>query len=136
RWGLPLLRRLAVTPDGKHLAAAGFWTDSTLLIPTVCVWDLTDGRPAPAFSAPDVPSSRASVVTGAAFNPRGDLFAATYEGGQFSGIHVWDVATRRLKQTLRPDLGDVHNVCFSADGKYLACACLGGVALFDTEAFQ
>ncbi|MBI1914627.1 MAG: protein kinase [Planctomycetes bacterium] len=136
RWGLPLIRRLAISPDGKYLAATGFWTDSVLVVPTVCVWDLADGHPASAFVAPDVRSSRGSGWTGAAFSPRGDLFVATYEGDKSNGVYVWDVATRQLKQTLRPDLGDVHNICFSADGKYLACACLGGVALFDTEAFQ
>jgi len=76
------------------------------------------------------------MLRGEAFSPRGDLMATGFVDGDSAGILVWDVATRKVKQTLRPGFGAVFNVCFSADGKNLACACNEGVALFDTVDFH
>src|SRR5262249_42661399 len=73
---------------------------------------------------------------GVAYSPRGDLLAAGFQGENSEGVLVWDVATRKVRQTLRPGLGGVYHVCFSADGKSLACACREGVALLDTVDFH
>ena len=62
--------------------------------------------------------------------------AAGLAGGDLDGVLVWDVATRELRRTLRPGFGEVYDVGFSADGKYLACACREGLVLFDTADFE
>src|SRR5262249_14203610 len=104
--------------------------------PAIAVWNLADGSVAPAFSVTGASSVGASLGRGMAFSPRGDLIAAGSAGVSFEGVIVWDVATRQVRQTLRPGFGAVYHVCFSPDGKYLACCCDQGVALFDTVDFE
>jgi WD40 repeat protein/serine/threonine protein kinase len=132
-WELSPVFRPAVSTDGKHLAALHL---AAISVPAISVWNLADGTRAPAFAASGVSSAGVSLFVSAAFSPQGDLLAAGYGGADSHSVLVWDVATRKVKQTLRPDLGQVTHVCFSADGKNLACAGLDGVALFDTVDFQ
>jgi WD40 repeat protein/serine/threonine protein kinase len=132
-WQLPPIFRLAVSPEGKHLAALHF---SFISVPAISVWNLADGTRAPAFAASGEPSAGVSLFLSVAFSPQGNLLAAGYSGTDSNGVLVWDVATRTVQQTLRPDLGQLTHVCFCADGKNLACAGLDGVALFDTVDFQ
>jgi WD40 repeat protein/serine/threonine protein kinase len=134
-WEFPPIYRLAVSPDGTQLAAS-FGRVPAFSGHAIPVWNLADGSPAPPFSASGTPLARASLLTAVAFSPRGDLLAAGFGGGNSDGVLVWDVATRKVQQTLRPELGGVWHVCFSADGKNLACGCYEGVALFDTVGFQ
>jgi WD40 repeat protein len=134
-WGHPPISWLAVSPDGTQLAAC-LGHASAISDPAISVWNLADGSPAPAFSTAGAPSARASRLWGVAFSPRGDLLAAGFAGDNVDGVLVWDVATRKVQHTLRPGLGAVLHICFSADGEYLACACNEGVALFDTVAFE
>jgi WD40 repeat protein len=130
-WEFPPISRLAISPDGTRLAAS-FGGAPTNLVPGIMVWNLVDGSPASAFFAADALSARTSWQGGLAFSPRGELLAIGFNRDNFDGVLVWDVETRKVKQALRPDLGAVGNVCFSADGKHLACAGYQGVALFDT----
>ena len=122
--------QLAVSQDGTLLAACSPSRQA------ITVWNLTDGSLAPAFHAPDGVPAGASMLTDVAFSPHGDLMAAGLAGRNLDGVLVWDVPTREMRRTLRPGFGAVFNVCFSADGKYLACACRDGLALFDTADFQ
>lgn len=132
QWEFPPIYRLAVSPDRTQLAACFRHVPATAG-PAIFVWNLADGSPAPAFSAANALSAGASMLRGVAFSPRGDLMAAGFEGANSRGVLVWDVATRKVKQALRPDLGAVYHVCFSADRRNLACGCYEGVELFDTE---
>jgi WD40 repeat protein/serine/threonine protein kinase len=133
RWEFPPILRLAISTDGKHLAASHL---SATSVPAISAWSLVDGTGAPAFPKPAVLPADVWLFVSVAFSPRGDLLAASYGGSDSHGVLVWDVATRQLKQTLQPDLGRIFHVCFSADGKTLACAGLGGVALFDTVEYK
>jgi WD40 repeat protein len=135
QWEFPPIIRLAVSTDGKHLAASHF---SLTSVPAISAWSLAGGTGTPAFAKSGVRSTDVSFFLSVAFSPQGDLFAASYFGpdGVSHGVLIWNVATGQLKQTLLPDLREVTHVCFSADGKNLACAGLGGVALFDTVEFQ
>ena len=137
-------RQLAVSQDGTLLAACSPSSRA------ITVWNLTDGSLAPAFHAPDGVPAGESTLTDVAFSPRGDLMAAGLAGGDLDGVLmaagladgdldgvlIWDVPTRKMRRTLRPGFGPVFNICFSADGKYLACACRDGIVLFDTADFQ
>jgi WD40 repeat protein/tRNA A-37 threonylcarbamoyl transferase component Bud32 len=133
QWQLPPILRLAVSSDGKDLTASHVPAFSA---PAISAWSLADGTLAPAFPTSGVLPADVRLFIGEAFSPKGDLFAASYLGRNSNGVLVWNVATRQLKQTLLPDLGQVTHVCFSADGKSLACAGLDGVALFDTVEYQ
>jgi WD40 repeat protein len=135
RWELPLVYRLAVSPDGTQLAGC-LMNARTLSDPAISVWNVADGGPASPFSTADAATAGMSGLWGIAYSPRGDLMAAAFEGGNSGAVLVWDVKTRKLKQSLRPELGAVLSVSFSGDGKNLACGCYEGVALFDTVDFQ
>ena len=123
---LPLARTGRCSPPSPGTPVGG----------AVSLWNLGDGTPARPFHAADAPSNWASILSSVAFSPRGDLMAAGLAGGNLDGVLVWDVATRELRRTLRPGFGDVFNVGFSVDGKYLACACREGVVVFDTANFE
>jgi WD40 repeat protein len=128
----PAIAQLAVSQDGSLLAAFG----QSQLGGTFSLWNLADGKLAPEFHAAGAPSKWASMLRSVAFSPRGDLMAAGLAGGNMNGVLVWDVATRELRRTLRPEFGEVYHVSFSVDGKYLACACREGLVLFNTADFE
>jgi WD40 repeat protein len=73
-----------------------------------------------------------STFRHAALSPRGNLLAGVGE----RKLYVWDFATQKLLQTLDPDLGPCHCVAFSPHGRFLACGCEEGTAVFDTGEFQ
>jgi serine/threonine protein kinase/WD40 repeat protein len=144
QWDFPPISRLAVSPDGTQLAAC-FRHVPAVSAPAIAVWNLADGSPAPVFSTAAAPSARALTLGAVAFSPRGDLLAAGFvmaegfeksERGSAGGVFVWDVASRKVKQALRIEFGAASTVCFSADGKNLACAGADGVAVFDTVDFE
>jgi WD40 repeat protein/serine/threonine protein kinase len=135
QWKVPPVLDLNVSVNGEHLAAC-LSHRSVLSVPAISVWNLADGTPGPALSLPGAPSADILLWTSVAFSPRGDLVAAAFRGVNSNGIVLWDAATRQPRTTLRPELGEIFNICFSADGKSLACAANGGVALFDTADLQ
>jgi eukaryotic-like serine/threonine-protein kinase len=69
----------------------------------------------------------------AAFSPRGDLLAVACHKGNASGLLLWELGTRNLRGFLGAGLGRVQAFEFSPDGTRLACACIEGVAVFDTS---
>jgi WD40 repeat protein len=71
-----------------------------------------------------------------ALSPDARLLAAGYQSKDKHGILVWDVATRKVKQPLAPDLGHVFAVGFSPDGRFLACAGMWGMTVYETLGFQ
>ena len=111
---------LEYTPDGRHLATAGF--DGT-----VRVWDIATGDPVRVFR-PGPPT-----MTSVAFSPDGTYLAASQGVGGFatkdSGVVIlWDWRADREVRRLQGQAGGVHSVAFSHDGRRLAAAGYGGAA--------
>src|SRR5262249_46209264 len=117
---------LALTPDGKHLAAC------TANGTTISVWNLTDGTRETPFRG-----SQGERLICLACSSRDNLLAAgCYHQGRH-GILVWDVASRQLKPVVLPSLDQVAQVVFSSDGRYLAATCCdAGIVVYDTATFQ
>jgi WD40 repeat protein/serine/threonine protein kinase len=98
---------LAFSPDGRHVASAGFDF-------TVRVWDATTGKEVQALKDHDWP------VFGVAFSPDGRHVAS---GSGDSTVRIWDWTTGKELRALRPGhAGRVLGVAFSRDGKLLASA--------------
>jgi WD40 repeat protein/serine/threonine protein kinase len=113
-WGL------AYTPDGSHMATAGF--DGT-----VRIWDIATGDPVRILRP------ARSSFTSVAFSPDGTCLAAAQGGGQFaaqdSGVVIlWEWRTDRELRRLERQTGGVHSIAFSHDGRRLATAAYNGTA--------
>jgi len=98
---------LAFSPDGGHIASAGYDF-------IVSVWDATTGEEVRAFKDHDWP------ICGVAFSPDGRHLASC--GGD-STVRVWDWTTGEALPVLEPGHASrVADVAFSRDGKLLASA--------------
>jgi WD40 repeat protein len=95
-------KAVAVSPDGKHVAAGG---DDRL----VRVGAL-GGEPAA------LKGHRSTILT-VAFRPQGGMLAS---GGKDNVIRLWDVATGAQGKTLEGHRQGVSSVAFSPDGQHLA----------------
>jgi WD40 repeat protein len=124
---------LAFSPDGKTLACAGAWNDSSFLPGNfvvqgvemtpkkgylVLLWDTTTGKEIRRFEG--LKDNLKSVV----FSPDGKTLAAASRDGR---IALWDVATarERLFIVAHPSLTDTSStsaagLAFSPDGQTLA----------------
>ena len=114
------VRKIAFSPDGQFLAAAG---ESGRLDPKtrkfltgdVTVWDVTTGRVVRSFQSE--PGTGSAVALGA----RGKLLARALGDG---AIEVWDLSTDRSVITLpgspESNASEVHAIAFSPDGDTLA----------------
>jgi WD40 repeat protein len=106
-----IIDSIAWSADGKTIATASF--DNT-----VQLWDAKRGANVGVL---DVPGAHA-----VAFSPNGKVLAAGSSGGfgrnglRGEGVHLFDVATRKILATL--DNGGVYSVAFSPDGPTLACS--------------
>ena len=98
---------MAFSPDGRHLASAGFDF-------TVRVWDATTGKEVQALKGHDWP------IHGVAFSPDGRHLASCSAD---STVRVWDWTTGQELRVLEPrHAARVESVAFSRDGKLLASA--------------
>jgi WD40 repeat protein len=122
--------RLAFSPTGKWLAAAGRYMDDDIRVPdpTVRLWDMETGQLRHVFHRGD----GEKPVWGLAVSPDGKRLAVARLDGTLT---VWDVKTEReignYRGTPRPVEGwrSVSGLVFSPDGKQLLALEPGGGAL-------
>ncbi len=99
-------KNVALTPDGKRLAAPG--DDHS-----VNVWDPQTGELIGSFR---VHSSR---ILSIAFSPDGRRIVSSAEGHPFA-VKVWDAHTGKMELTLQGHTNNVGTACFSSDGQRIA----------------
>jgi WD40 repeat protein len=128
-----LTERLAISPDGRLLAAG--WTDlrRTERIGEAMVWDAETGREVRRLGG------HTEVVLCVAFSPDGRTLA-TVGSKPFppparpGEVKLWDVATWKEIDRFRPPLGVVVGLTFSPDGRQLALAGTdGSLVLWDVK---
>lgn len=96
--------RLAISPDGKTVGAAGDAHE-------IALWHTSQPGP------PIILRGHSLWVASLAFSPDGKLLASASSDGK---VGLWDVATQRNIQFLRGHNGGAWSVAFSFDGKTLA----------------
>lgn len=105
-----LVHAVAVSPDGKTLATAGF--DNT-----VKLWDIS---PDGSLKEKKVLTGHTGPVYAVAFNPKDDKVVAT--ASQDKTARIWDAADGKMKLELKGHTDIVDAIAFSPDGKALATA--------------
>ncbi len=93
---------MALSPDGKWLAAGG-WTDDN----EIRLYDFASGRLVALLKGHE------NVVDGLAFSPDGRHLIS---GSKDETIIIWDIETKRLKHRLKGHRDDIYAVGFTADG--------------------
>jgi WD40 repeat protein len=97
------IRSLALSPDGRVLAAGGYGC--------IQLWHFG------ASSVPKCLESRDPNVDSLAFSPDGSILAA---GGDDHAVQLWNTRTGRARSTLNGRTGSVEALAFSPDGQTLA----------------
>jgi WD40 repeat protein len=110
------IAKLAVRPDGQHIAAA--CEDGVLRI-----WDAKSGSALAALTRHT--DERGATLLDLAYSPDGSLLAATAGDGVTT---VWDGRTWRLVHSLPNPRASGRSIAFSADGRLLAAGFVGGTA--------
>ncbi len=101
--GIRISSRFDLSPDGKHMVAAGAG---------LSFFDIATGKLERSID-------ESELLADVAYSPDGRLIA----GVSFDGwIGLWDAATGRRGKTLVGHRGEVHRVEFSRDGKRLVSA--------------
>jgi WD40 repeat protein len=100
-----VISSLTFSPDGKHLAVASCSLPSEET--RIRLREIATGRIGRTITA-----AKLSTI---AFSPDSRSLAVA-EGP----VKIWELATGKLQQTLKPAHGDVSHLAFSADGKILA----------------
>jgi WD40 repeat protein/tetratricopeptide (TPR) repeat protein len=105
---------LDFSKDGKFLASGSY--DGTAIIWSTETWAATRTLQNPDKNSPSGPVDR-FMVSDVAFSPDGKTLAMASRSGN---VHLWDVATGELLETLKGHSGTVRAVGFSPDGRTLA----------------
>jgi WD40 repeat protein len=116
---------LAFDPEGRVLYFCSRRADG------VTALDLTGGKPTTVFRGP-----KREHFYRTALSRDGKRLAAAFDPTEGDIVLVWDVATHLVVGRMTPGLGPVNDLVFSEDGKRLACACDGGVAVFDAPDYR
>ena len=104
---------LAFAANGKTLlSAAGIW--GTQQPGEIRRWDVATGRQLPAL-----PQAHPLAIRAIALHPDGKTLASASEDRT---VKLWDLETRKVRETLRGHTSFVHAVAFSPDGRTLATA--------------
>jgi WD40 repeat protein len=98
---------VAFAPNGRLLASGG-------LDNRVILWDAVHGK-----YLTDIPSLGTTSVRSVAFGPDSDLVASAGDGEAPVAIPLWSTASRKEIGRL-PGHGDVRQIVFSPDGRWLA----------------
>jgi WD40 repeat protein len=136
----PTINSLAISPDGKQLAASLFFapTASHTLPRIIALWNLADGTQAACLG------QEKEWLFSPVFSPAGKCLAAAYcrtirEGNSTTtqhGVLVRNLDRSSARRDLPLDTSCILKADYSPDGKILACTCAKGLALFDTATFQ
>ena len=116
---------IALTPDGATLTVV------SALATSVAMWDIATGTLTGRLTVPG-----REQLTCLAISPNGKQLATGYRGPDGQGALIWEIATRKIERAIAPDLELVLGITFSPGGRWLACSCSEGVALFDTSEFR
>lgn len=107
-----LVHSLALSPDGKLLASAGF--DDV-----VKVWEFPSGKLLRELKAKDGKDGHTAPVYCVAFNKDGTLLASSSHD---KTIRLWNPADGKAIREIKGHGGLVDSITFSPDGKLLASA--------------
>ncbi|KKO17953.1 MAG: hypothetical protein BROFUL_03361 [Candidatus Brocadia fulgida] len=114
---VPMIGRIAISPDGKYLAFPSGFNIEVLEVPSLKQVRTMKGHE--------------NLVPGLAFDPDGKYLAsASFD----KSVILWDFATGMKKDTFEVHEDKVWSVAFSPDGKYLASGSVDkSVLLWDIE---
>jgi WD40 repeat protein len=116
-----LIVKFAFSPDGKTLASASY--DGT-----VKLWDFAARREIATLTVEGL-----RLLSTVVFSPDGNTIATAGKPLD-SPLRLWDVATGRLKTTLKRQRGNIVAVVFTPNGKGLVSASGATAVLWDVPA--
>lgn len=114
-----------LSPDGRHAFASAKGE------PRVRRWNLETG-----VADAEYRGDAGELFVRSVLSPDGDLLVGADRAADVDGIVVWDVAERKVVRKLPISRQGIVDVAFSPDGAYLACACVEGVYVLDTTAWE
>lgn len=128
--------RLAYSPDGRTLAGGGGWELSLWDVPAKKLrrrweWARYDSVASLLFS----PDGKVLVSVGEYTPYREDWSLYDY-GGFFAQLHVWDVASGRLRVKKVFNSERVSAAAFAPNGRVLAVGFSGGMRLWNTRDWE
>jgi WD40 repeat protein len=115
------IARLAYSPDGRYLAAAGYGSQ---LDTVILVWDARTGKEVRRFHRENLEkqttgrAGSSDMISALAFSPDGQALACAVWSPQ-KVIHLWDAVTGKERHAWK---GARAPLAFSPDGKALAAA--------------